>query len=588
MQWIKKASKIQHGRRKDMAKAEEKLQGIAQSLVLEKLLSKEDALAHQAEAKNNQHSLVQHIVEKKIVSALDVALLASRDFGVPLFDLNKFDKDCIPEKLVSDKLVLRHSSLPLFKRGDQLFIAIDDPSKQANLKEIQFHTGLNTHPIIVESDKLHAWIEDVLSKKANEALGDYLEDSSDLDSLEISSDDDLDEGDDEQSKDDAPIVRFVHKILLDAVKKGASDIHFEPYEKAYRIRFRSDGILLEAANPPISLAKRITARVKVMSNLDISERRVPQDGRFRMKISRTRSIDFRVSTCPTVGGEKVVMRILDPTAATVGVDALGFNELQKTHFMRCIHEPQGMVLVTGPTGSGKTVTLYTALNLLNGMETNISTAEDPVELKVTGINQVNMNVKAGLTFAATLRSFLRQDPDIIMVGEIRDLETAEIAIKAAQTGHMVLSTLHTNSAAETLTRLVNMGVPPFNIAGSVSLIIAQRLGRRLCESCKQPRDDVPDETLIAQGFTEDELGEMKLFKAVGCEHCNQGYKGRIGLFEVLPLTREIGQIIMEGGNSMEIEKQAKSQGMTTIREAGLFQVKHGISTLEEINRVSKD
>ncbi len=571
-----------------MAKAEEKLQGISQTLVMEKLLTKEEALAHQAEAKSNQHTMVHHLVEKKILSALDVALLASRDFGVPLFDLNQFDKECIPEKLVSDKLIQRHSSLPLFKRGENLFVAIDDPSKQTSLKEIQFHTGLNTTPIIVESDKLYEWIEDVLNKKANEELGDYLDDSSDLDSLEISSDDDLDEKEDDGGKDDAPIVRFVHKILLDAVKRGASDIHFEPYEKSYRIRFRSDGILMEAANPPISLARRITARVKVMSCLDISERRVPQDGRFRMKISRTRSIDFRVSTCPTIGGEKVVMRILDPTAATVGVDGLGFNELQKSHFTRCIYEPQGMVLVTGPTGSGKTVTLYTGLNMLNTMEKNISTAEDPVELKVTGINQVNMNVKAGLTFAASLRSFLRQDPDIIMVGEIRDLETAEIAIKAAQTGHMVLSTLHTNSAAETLTRLVNMGVPPFNIAGSVSLIIAQRLARRLCESCKKESEEVPEEALLDMGFKQEDIQEMTIYEGVGCDHCNNGYKGRVGLFEVLPVTKEIGQIIMEGGNSLDIENMARTQGMTTIREAGLRQVKDGVSSLEEINRVSKD
>lgn len=567
---------------------EEKLQGISQSLVMSKTLTKEEALKHVSEAKSKQLTFAQYLIENKIVSAIEIAMLVSRDFGVPVVNIDLIERDPVTEKLISEKLVKRHNVVPLFKRGDSLFVALEDPSTQTSLKEIQFHTGLNTYGIVVESDKLHRHIDSLLNEKENAALGDYLDDSNELDGLEISSDDDELEEDSGQSSDDAPIVRFVHKILLDAVKQGSSDLHFEPYEKRYRIRFRTDGILLEVASPPINLSTRITARIKVMSNLDISERRVPQDGRFKLKISRNRSIDFRVSTCPTVAGEKVVMRILDPSSTKLGVDALGFNPVQRDNFMKAVFQPQGMVLVTGPTGSGKTVTLYTALNLLNNEERNISTAEDPVELKVTGINQVNMHPKAGLTFAETLRSFLRQDPDIIMVGEIRDLETASIAIKAAQTGHMVLSTLHTNSAAETLTRLVNMGVPPFNIAGSVSLIIAQRLGRRLCEKCKQPRDDIPQQTLLEMGFSETDLTEMNLHKAVGCAMCNNGYKGRIGLFEVMPISKKIGQVIMENGNSLEIENVAKSEGMTTIRDAGLRMIKEGISSIEEINRVTKD
>lgn len=568
---------------------EEKLQGISQSLVVNKSISKANAIKYLAEAKANQLSFAQYLIENKIISALDIAVLVSKDFGVPMIDIETIEKETLPAKVISEKLIKRHNVFPLFKRGDNLFVGLEDPSVQTCLKEIQFHTGLNTYAIVVESDKLHKHIDALLNETESAALGDYLDDSSaDLDSLEISSEEEEEDVEAGQSADDAPIVRFVHKILLDAVKLGASDLHFEPYEKNYRIRFRVDGILSESASPPINLANRITARIKVMSNLDISERRIPQDGRFKMKISRNRSIDFRVSTCPTVGGEKVVMRILDPSSTKLGVDALGFNELQRKHFMKSIMEPQGMVLVTGPTGSGKTVTLYTALNLLNNDERNISTAEDPVEIKVSGINQVNMNPKAGLTFAETLRSFLRQDPDIIMVGEIRDLETAEIAIKAAQTGHMVLSTLHTNSAAETLTRLVNMGVPAFNIASSASLIIAQRLGRRLCEHCKKPQKDIPKEELLSQGFKEIELSELNIYQAVGCDMCTAGYKGRVGLFEVMPITKEIGQVIMDAGNSLEIEKVATSQGMTTIRRAGLNQVKDGISSLQEINRVTKD
>ncbi len=566
---------------------EENLQGIAQALVVNNYLSKDDAIKYLTDANTNQTSFAQYLISNNIIKAIDIALIASKEFGIPMLDINCIDTSILPEKLVSEKLIQRHNIIPLFNRGDDLYIGLEDPATQICLKEIQFHTGLNTYGIVVESDKLRIQIDKILNAKGNEALGDYLDDSSDLANLEISSEEEIEE-DEGQSNDDAPIVRFVHKMLLDAVKKGASDLHFEPFENSYRIRFRQDGILFVAATPPITLAARITARIKVMSNLDISERRIPQDGRLKIKISRTRSIDFRVSTCPTVGGEKVVMRILDPSSTKLGIDALGFNPVQRDNFMIAVKQPQGMVLVTGPTGSGKTVTLYTALNILNGDDINISTAEDPVEIKVAGINQVNMHPKVGLTFSETLRSFLRQDPDVIMVGEIRDLETAEIAVKAAQTGHMVLSTLHTNSAAETLTRLVNMGIPPFNIAGSVSLIVAQRLGRKLCPHCKSPRTDITKDSLLRQGFKDAELSDMNLRKAVGCDRCNNGYKGRVGLFEVMPISKRIEQVIMALGNSMDIEKVAQSEGMTTIREAGLKMVKEGISSLEEINRVSKD
>lgn len=570
-----------------MSNHEKKLHGLARVLVFEKYLEEAKALKYQNEANDSNIGFVHYLVQKKILNPLEIAKIAAYDFGLPLFDINEIDKENLPTKIISDSLIKKHQALPIFKRGEHLFVALDDPSKQNSLKEIQFNTGFNTHPIIVESDKLNRLIDKILTQSESDALGQYLDDSVDLENLEVSTtEEEADE--DINTSEDAPVVRFVHKILLDAIKKGASDIHFEPYEKKYRIRFRIDGILNEISNPPINLANRITARIKVMSSLDISERRVPQDGRFKLKISQNRSIDFRVSTCPTVGGEKVVMRILDPSATKLGIEVLGFGKAQQTLFLKTIYQPQGMLLVTGPTGSGKTVTLYTALNLLNDSEKNISTAEDPVELKITGINQVNINPKAGLTFPSALRAFLRQDPDVIMIGEMRDLETAEIGIKAAQTGHMVLSTLHTNSAAETLTRLVNMGVPPFNIAGSVTLIIAQRLARKLCEKCKKEHSDIPISTLIQQGFSEDLAKSLVLYEAQGCDHCSFGYKGRVGLFEVLHVSKAIEQIIMEGGNSLDIQKQAQKEGMITIREAGLDKVSKGISSLEEINRVTEN
>lgn len=568
---------------------EQRLQGIGQLLVLEKLLDQTKAVEYYKQATSEKISLIQYLVKHSILSSEVIALTAAQNFGVPLLDINSIDIDAIPINLVNEKLIRRHTMVPLFARGTQLYLATDDPSKQASLKEIQFHTGLISSAIVVEADKLTKLIDLILTSKESEGLSEYVDDTNDLEGLEISSDDEDQETDNASSAtDDAPIVKFVNKILLEAIKKGASDIHFEPYEREYRIRYRQDGILHEVATPPHNLSSRITARIKVMSNLDISERRIPQDGGFKMKLSKTRSIDFRVSTCPVSGGEKVVMRILDPGSTRLGIESLGFSPFQQKHFIKAIERPQGMILVTGPTGSGKTVTLYTALNILNTTEVNISTAEDPVEIKVPGINQVNINPKAGLTFSGALRSFLRQDPDIIMVGEIRDLETAEIAVKAAQTGHLVLSTLHTNSASETLNRLVNMGIPTFNIASSVTIIIAQRLARKLCEQCKIIRDDFTKEGLIELGFKENDLEGIQLYKAVGCEQCTHGYRGRVGLFEVLPMTKALGQLIMSGGNSMDIFKMAQEAGMLSIYESGLEKVKEGITSIEEVNRVTVD
>ncbi len=568
---------------------EQRLQGIALLLVHEGLLSKEKALEYQNLAAVGKVSILHYLIQNNILTSAVIAVTVANGFGVPAMDLSTVDEGALPTSLVNEKLIRRHNVIPLFTRGNHLYLGTDDPTKQAALKEIQFQTGLYTSAIVVETPKLNQFIEKLLNAHENTGLSNYMDDGSDLESLEITSDeDDHDADSNVASLEDAPVVKFVNKILIEAIKKGVSDIHFEPYEKDYRIRYRQDGILTEVANPPVSLSSRITARIKVMSNLDISERRVPQDGRFKMRMSKTSAIDFRVSTCPTTAGEKVVMRILDPGSTRLGIEALGFSPFQRQHFVKAIERPQGMILVTGPTGSGKTVTLYTALNILNTTETNISTAEDPVEIKVPGINQVNINPKAGLTFSGTLRSFLRQDPDIIMVGEIRDLETAEIAVKAAQTGHLVLSTLHTNSAAETLTRLINMGIPSFNIASSVSLLIAQRLTRKLCQLCRVPREDVTPQSLIELGFSEEDSKVVTMYKAVGCTHCVNGYKGRVGLFEIMPMSKAIGQIIMSGGNSLDILKQAQSEGMLTVYQSGLVKIKEGATTIEEVNRVTVD
>ncbi len=569
-----------------MASAQPKLNisGLAHRLVRDDLLTEDTAQKALKQAKSQRTPFVTYLVEHKILESSKIARAASQEFGVPLFDLDVLDLEQAPVGLVEEKLVRLHRALPLFKRGNRLFLGVSDPTNMEGLDQIKFHTGLATEAIIVEEEKLARTIDKALEAQET-TITDIMD--TDLDNLDIATgeEDKGQEGD--LDVDDAPVVRFVNKMLLDAIKLGASDIHFEPYEKNFRIRYRQDGMLHEVASPPVNIAPRLIARIKVMSRMNIAERRVPQDGRIKMMLSKNRSIDFRVNTCPTLYGEKVVLRILDPTSAQIGIEALGFEEHQRAAFQNAIDKPYGMVLVTGPTGSGKTVTLYTALNMLNKPEVNISTVEDPVEIQVAGINQVNMNTKTGLTFAAALRAFLRQDPDIVMVGEIRDLETAEIAVKAAQTGHLVLSTLHTNDAPQTLTRLANMGIPPYNIASSVLLIMAQRLARRLCEHCKTV-DDVPKESLLEEGFSEKDIPKLKIYKAVGCDMCTNGYKGRIGIFEVMPISEEMGRLIMEGGSSMQLAKQAEKEGVQNLRASGLKKVKAGITSLEEINRVTKD
>jgi type IV pilus assembly protein PilB len=563
------------------------LSGLARRLVSDGLIEEEQAYKAQQGATEESIPFIAYIVRNDLVTAQHAANAAAFDFGVPLLDLDHFDIDCIPRDLLNQSLIDKHHALPLFRRGDRLYIAISDPTNINALNVFKFNTGINTHAILVEENKLTALIEKISGEGESLALGNLTD--SDLDALNITSGEKPEEDEGTSKEDDAPIVRFVNKVLLDAINAKVSDIHFEPYEKTFRVRYRRDGILYEAAKPPVNLSHRITARLKVMSQLDIAERRVPQDGHFKMSLSKTRQIEFRISTCPVSNGEKVVLRILDPANAALGIDALGYEEKQKSLFLTAIEKPQGMILVTGPTGSGKTVSLYTAINILNTEERNISTVEDPVELNVPGVNQVNVNIKAGLTFSQALRSFLRQDPDVIMVGEVRDLETAEIAVKAAQTGHLVLSTLHTNSAPETLTRLSNMGVPSYNIATSVSLIIAQRLARRLCPTCRR-KEDVPEKTLLGMGFKEDDLNKMTLYGASveGCENCKNGYSGRIGIYEVLPVTDTIGRVIMKGGNAIDILDAARKEGMLSLREAGINKIKAGLTSIEEINRVTKD
>jgi type IV pilus assembly protein PilB len=573
-------------------KAIGQLSGLAGRLVAEGLISAQAASQAQKDASLERMPFVQYLVEKKSVDSQRLAEVASHEFGVPLFDLTAFNRTTMPEGLVEVSLVTKHHALPLIRRGNRLFIAISDPTNLAALDEIKFHTGINTDGVLIEDRALTKAIGEWVD--AQDQLEDGLSDldSEDLDSIDVSAVNEGAEGEEgatgNENVDETPIVRFVNKVLIDAIKQGASDIHFEPYERNYRVRFRTDGILREVVKPPKNLAPRLAARLKVMSQMDISERRMPQDGRIQMKLSRSRAIDFRVNTLPTLFGEKIVLRILDPTSAQMGIDALGYEEEQKEMYMRALNQPQGMILVTGPTGSGKTVSLYTGLNILNTAERNISTAEDPVEINLEGVNQVHVNAKVGLNFATALRSFLRQDPDIIMVGEIRDLETAEISIKAAQTGHLVLSTLHTNSAAETVTRLLNMGVPAFNVASSVSLIIAQRLARRLCVECSAPLDDVPQEALLKLGFTVEQLETATIKKAVGCENCHEGYKGRLGIYEVVRITPTIARIIMEEGNSIQIHEQARAEGFNDLRKSALQKVAQGLTSLEEANRITVD
>ncbi|MGP9833632.1 type IV-A pilus assembly ATPase PilB [Marinobacter sp. NSM] len=561
------------------------LTGLARRFVDDGLLDEDTAKDAFLQASQNRIPLITYLTQNNLADSSKLAFSAAMEFGVSVLDLDSFLPEMMPEKVVDEKLVRKHNALPLYKRGNRLFIAVSDPTNIQALDEIKFNTGLSTDAILVDDAKLRAAIDKYLESQ-DTTMGDL--DDADLEGVETEGGDQDDDGAVSATEvDDAPIVKYVNKMLLDAIRGGASDIHFEPYEKIYRVRYRTDGILKEISRPSIKLAPKISARVKIMAQLDISERRIPQDGRIKMKLSKTKAIDFRVNTLPTLWGEKIVLRILDPSQAKLGIDVLGYEEDQKQLYMDALAQPQGMILVTGPTGSGKTVSLYTGLNILNTPGINISTAEDPAEINLEGINQVNVNTKVGLGFAEALRAFLRQDPDVIMVGEIRDLETANIAIKAAQTGHLVLSTLHTNSAAETLTRMMNMGVPAFNIATSVSLIIAQRLGRRLC-SCKQPMD-VPKDVLLKEGFTQEQIDTgFTLYRPKGCDKCTNGYKGRVGIYEVVKITEELASMIMEEASSIKIAKQAQAEGFRNLRQSALLKVMEGVTSLEEANRVTKD
>ena len=565
------------------------LSGVARRLVVEGTLADAEARKAVESSIKQKIPLGTYLIEHALANGTQIAMAASAEFGVPLFDAEALDLAVAPIKLVSEKLILQHKALPLFKRGNRLFVGLADPTNLHALDEIKFQTNHTVEPILISEEQLSRAID--LALNAVGTTVDGMDDTEGLDTLDIDSGDlDSEEsstGVDAMGNDDAPIVKFVNKVLVDAIKRGASDIHFEPYENNYRVRLRMDGLLRAVASPPVKLTPRISSRLKVMSGLDIAERRVPQDGRIKLNLSKTKSIDFRVSTCPTLFGEKVVLRILDGSAAKLGIDKLGYEDPQQKLFLDAIEKPYGMVLVTGPTGSGKTVSLYTALNILNTEGRNISTVEDPVEIRLAGVNQVQQNQKRGMTFAAALRSFLRQDPDVIMVGEIRDLETAEIAIKAAQTGHMVLSTLHTNDAPQTISRLMNMGIAPYNITSSVTLVIAQRLARRL-HDCKKPMQ-LPAAALLAEGFTQAEIdGKLQLFDAVGCSGCNEGYKGRTGIYQVMPMSEDIQKIILAGGNAIQIAETAKKAGVNDLRASALLKARNGVTSLAEINRVTKD
>ena len=564
--------------------------GLARALVQNNLLQQADADTIIQQATTANLTFIQQLVISKKLSAAQIAEFAAQMFGFPLMDLNVLDPSNVPHQLLDHKLMVGRRILPLYKRGNKLFVAMSDPTNIAALEEAKFQTSLAIDPIVVEDNKLGSYIEKTL-EASGANLKSMTSDDIALDDIEAepSSESGSSGVDVSSDVDDAPIVRYVQKVLLDAINGGASDIHMEPFEKFYRIRYRTDGVLHEVGQPPLAIKDKLAARIKVISGLDISEKRVPQDGRMKLRMSANRAIDFRVSTLPTLFGEKICMRILDPSSATLGIEALGYEPDQKEALLKAINRPYGMVLVTGPTGSGKTVSLYTCLNILNQPGINISTAEDPAEINLPGINQVNVNEKAGLTFAAALKAFLRQDPDIIMVGEIRDLGTADISIKAAQTGHMVFSTLHTNDAPTTLTRLMNMGVAPFNIASAVILITAQRLARRLCSHCKKPID-LPREALLKAGFAEEDLdGSWKPNGPVGCDTCKgSGYKGRVGIYQVMPVSEEMQRIIMNNGNAIDIADQAKREGVRDLRQSGLLKVRQGLTSLEEVEAVTNE
>jgi len=563
------------------------LTGMARRLVSEGVLAEADVRKAVQDAAEKRVSLSSWLVDHNLVDSIKLSQVASSEFGMPLMDIGAMTPAVMPLDLVTEALITKHQALPLFKRGKRLFVGIADPMQSHALDEIKFHSNHMVEPVLVERGQLRRVIDVALSAMSASVPGF---DDGGLDELALESGDDDGDGAtgiDANANDDAPVVKFVNKILVDAIKRGASDIHFEPFEAVYRVRLRMDGILRIVATAPIKLGARIASRIKVMSGLDIAERRVPQDGRIKLNLTKTRAIDFRVSTLPTLFGEKIVLRILDGSSAKLGIDKLGYEEVQKNLYLDAIEKPYGMVLVTGPTGSGKTVSLYTALNILNTEGRNISTVEDPVEIRVEGINQVQQNVKRGMTFAAALRSFLRQDPDVIMVGEIRDLETAEIAVKAAQTGHMVLSTLHTNDAPQTISRLMNMGIAPYNITSSVTLIIAQRLARRL-HDCKRAIE-IPPAALLAEGFTQEEVDAgITIYEAVGCDSCNEGYKGRVGIYQVMPMVEEIQKIVLEGGNAIQIAEVARRAGINDLRASALLKARNGITSLAEINRVTKD
>ena len=561
------------------------LNGLARRLVVENILD-EDSAAHAcAQSSKKNKTLLSWLIKNNSADPTALAAAAAEEFGIPLIDISAFDLSQAPLSLVSEALIEKHEALPLHLRGNQLFIALKDPTDHEIIEEIAFSSGFHIEPILVAASQLAPAIE-----RAMESTSPAFDDFDDAEELaEIGFAFDTESSEEEgfdAAVDDAPVVRFINKVLLDAIRKGASDIHFEPYEDRYRIRYRLDGVLKNVAGPPIQMSRRISSRLKVMAGLDIAEKRVPQDGRIKMNLSRSKSIDFRASTCPTLFGEKVVLRILDSSITKMGIEQLGFEIQQRNRFNDMINKPYGMILVTGPTGSGKTVTLYTALNLLNDEGRNISTVEDPVEIRMDGINQVQQNVKQGMTFARALRAFMRQDPDVIMVGEIRDLETAEIAIKAAQTGHLVLSTLHTNDAPQSITRLMNMGVPTYNITSAVNLVIAQRLVRKL-HICKQ-QHELPPEALLQAGFAKEDLDDLKISKPTGCPECNEGYRGRTGVFEVMPITDDIARIILEEGNALRITEQARKEGILDLRQSALKKVATGQTDLIEINRVTKD